>query len=51
MIELECPYCHNKFSVEDYSNGNCTKCDKYYYWYEDWDYINEEMIYSGFYWD
>lgn len=48
---LECPECKHTFGVDDFSSGFCPNCKLFYYWDDDWDYINEECISPGFYWD
>jgi hypothetical protein len=52
MIELECPLCHHKFKVEDYDSGDCPNCGKaHYYWDEVYDEEENEVYFSGVYWE
>lgn len=45
-----CPYCNTEFEVELYDSGNCPKCNKYYFWDDDWNYELELEGCPGFYW-
>lgn len=35
MIDIECPRCSHEFEIEDWSFGNCPKCDNSYWSEED----------------
>ena len=51
MQKIECPGCQYKFTVEDYSTGDCINCGAWYYY---WDYVLDdetyEEMFAGFYW-
>jgi hypothetical protein len=52
MNTLTCPRCNRIINnVDHYDNGNCSICNLYYWWDDDYNYETEECVNPGFYFD